>query len=212
MAIDQFQQRRVYTIDDSSGVCIEATITGKLVTRNNNATEVQGKLDAATNEKLEEQPGALREREIAVGGPKLLFPYEDVDVGTVVDIKGELTTFRDEKQINIDKLVTVKSTAQEVALWEKRAEFHKSVLARPWTLSSELVRKCRKQAERSEEQAERRKKRTRSRADQEAAADEERSNKAQKPEKRQRSGLQRSEIAKMIHSGGVKGKFSALGL
>jgi hypothetical protein len=212
VAIDQFQQRRVYTIDDSSGACIEATITGTFSTANNNPTEAPGKLNTAASEKLRELDGTLRERDTALGGPKLLFPYEGLDVGAVVDIKGGLTTFRDEKQINIDKLVTIKSTAQEVALWEKRAEFHKSVLSRPWTLSTELVRKCRKQAERSEEQAERRKKRLRSRADQEAAVDMERSNKVQKQAKRQRSGLQRSEVAMMIHSGGIKGKFSALGL
>lgn len=77
-------------------------------------------------------------------------PYVDIDVGTVVDVKGGLSTFREERQINVEKMVIVKSTAQEVVLWEKRTKFHREILDVPWVLRDKDIRHCRREAERSE--------------------------------------------------------------
>lgn len=215
VAIEQFNIRRVYTIDDSSGACVEAIATGKHVYEKADTNKVRITSLQGVSKGTGDRDDALHALGSTGGnGEKTItFPFEDIDVGAIVDIKGKLTTFRDEKQINIEKLVTVRSTAQEVALWEKRNDFHNEVLAKPWVLSPELVKKCRRQAERSEEQAERRKKRLRARADQEPERQTaEASTGAHRQGKRQRPVLRRTEIASMIQSSGVKGKFSALGL
>lgn len=130
VAIDEYAGRRIYTVDDSSGACIECMIL----------------LSAAGN----------AGKESAAQSPA---PYEGIDVGSVVDVKGGLSTFREEKQITIEKMLALRSTEQEVALWEKRSRFRKDVLETPWILRNRDIRRCRKEAERSEEEAARKKKR-----------------------------------------------------
>lgn len=70
-----------------------------------------------------------------------------MDVGTVVDIKGSIALFRDEKTVKIEKVRMLRSTEEEVALWERRMAFRRDVLARPWVLSEKQVRRCRREAE-----------------------------------------------------------------
>lgn len=226
VAIEDFYTRRVYTIDDSSGACIEALVTGKHVAGSGQGEKETSSVQTTTKDtaKEGEPPKEQAPTAATAQGGHIEFPYGDVDIGTIVDIKGSLTTYREEKQIKIEKLLPVRSTMQEVALWEKRNKFHTDVLAKPWVLSPEVVRKCRRKAERSDEQVEKRKTASRGTApaDKEPVPRSERVEKPQKREngqdhdkkhdKRRRTALQRAEIAKMIHSGGVKGKFSALGL
>lgn len=85
--------------------------------------------------------------------PSLEFepPYPDIDVGAIVDVKGKLTIFREEMQIKIEKMVGLKSTEQEIALWEKRRKFRREVLEKPWVLRDKDIRRCRREAERSED-------------------------------------------------------------
>lgn len=218
VAIEDFNTRRFYIIDDSSGACIQAKVTGKYVTGKSN-----GQKDSTSLQRTEKgTPGlydAPKEQAIIGGAVQIEFPY-DVSVGAVVDIKGSIATYWEEKHIQIQKLLPVQSTMQEVALWEKRTKFYADVLSKPWVLSPEIVRKCLRRAERSEEQTRERKQgpRGRAQAHKEPARQDEQSNKTQddvkpgKHDKRRYTALQRSELAKMIHSEGVKGKFSALGL
>lgn len=93
--------------------------------------------------------------------PKVTLPYEDLDVGHVVDVKGRLATFREETQIEIVRLTTLRSTAQEMALWERRSKFQHQVLEKPWVLSEEQIRSCRKEAEWTEAEEDRAAKRKR---------------------------------------------------
>lgn len=144
VAIDEYSGRRVYTVDDSSNACIECTIL---------LAQPPKQDDDAS--KRETEPAQLPEH----APPLALELFTDIDVGSVVDVKGGLSTFRDEKQINIEKMHAVICTAEEVSLWEKRAQFRKDVLDKPWVLGDRDVRRCRKQAERSEEEAERKRKR-----------------------------------------------------
>lgn len=219
VAVEDFKTRRLYTIDDSSGTGIVAVVTGKYVSTYSYGAKESNSL-RANGKDIPQQRDALKEQAVATEGAHIEFPYNGVDVGAVVYIKGSLTTFAEEKQVKVEKLVHVQSTTEEVVLWEKRNKFYTDVLAKPWVLSSELVQMCRRQAEKSEERAEKRKNKpsARAQAEQEQARQDEQSNKTlhregpQKQHKRRHTALQRSEIAKMIHDGGVKGKFSALGL
>lgn len=73
-------------------------------------------------------------------------PWDDVDVGSVVKIKGGISTFRDQKQVEIIKIEVLKSTDQEVKCWNEVLEFRKEVLRVPWVLSAEQEDKCRRRA------------------------------------------------------------------
>lgn len=139
VAIDEFFNKRCYTIDDSSGACIEALID--LPNTNNQSqhagTRELGKYDAIA----------------------AMTQYDHLDVGDIIDVKGQLTLFRNEKQIRVEKINVVLSTSQEVSLWEKRAAFRRNVLDKPWTLRDKQLRQCRKEAERSDAGAELKKQR-----------------------------------------------------
>lgn len=195
VAVDEYSGRRVYTVDDSSGTCIECMITLTLPTKDGAKVGDPVKADAAA--------------------PPLPPTYEDIDVGSIVDVKGSLSTFRDEKQITIEKMVALRSTQQEVALWEKRAKFRNDVLERPWVLREKDIRRCRKEAERTEDEASRKKKRLKDlmgeRYKKQAA------NGTKEPEHKDKSSSKSSRVpSKMslrdVVQSGPKGRYDALGL
>lgn len=118
VAIDEFYGRRIYTVDDSTGACIECGISvpKPVDSRYRNAAE-----DPAPD------------------------PYPEIDVGMVVEVKGSTIVFREQKQIKVQKLQRVGSTNQEVQFWDKILNFRKDVLSKPWVLDKKEVRRCKKQ-------------------------------------------------------------------
>ncbi|KUI69509.1 Protein stn1 [Cytospora mali] len=125
VALDEFTHRRIYTVDDSSGVCIECVV---------DIPKSDPQLD----------PGS--DKRPASGKPRV---PDEVDVGTVVDVKGGLALFRGNKQIKTEKVTVIRSTEQELAYWEKIQAFRREVMDRPWRLTDKEVRRCRKEAERN---------------------------------------------------------------
>ncbi|CAN8097975.1 unnamed protein product [Discula destructiva] len=144
IAVDEYPGRRIYTVDDSSGVCIECLVD---VPRTDAAltaavAAVAGKADkrAATGKHMTNTPSKAT-------APRRAVP-EEVDVGTIIDVKGGLSLFRGNKQIKILKATVLRSTEQEVAFWEKIRKFQQHVLDTPWKLTDKEIRKCRKEEER----------------------------------------------------------------
>jgi endo-1,3(4)-beta-glucanase len=196
VAIDEFTGRRVYTIDDSSGACIECTVTMPIFSGDGNATATG---DAAPK-KADANP------------PLPTDPFPDIDVGCVVDVKGGLSTFRDERQLTIEKMLVVRSTQQEVALWEKRVRFQSEVLAKPWVLRKSEIRRCRHEAERSEEAAERKRKRIKAMAGSRSTKQVSRSaEQSDERAKREPSKETRLDLRQILEKG-ERGKYNALGL
>lgn len=149
--------------------------------------------------------------------------YDDLDVGHVVDVKGALSTYRDEKQINIEKMTRVKSTAQEVSLWERRSRFRHEVLDKPWRLSDKDIRRCRKNAEAEAASSEKMAKRLK--AVSEASTNTKQKTKmcpttsaSEGPVKREVKKRSKSKIdyearvKSLLREGSVKGNYNALGL
>ncbi|KAM0331558.1 hypothetical protein ACHAQA_003236 [Verticillium albo-atrum] len=130
VAIDDYASRRIFTIDDSSGACIECNVTVKVEPAPLPTYGDAGTLAFAPRRLEFQLPGC-----------------EDIDVGSVVDIKGSVAVFREEKTVNIQKVKVLRSTAQEVALWERRAEFKRDVLGQPWVVGEKQLRRCRREAE-----------------------------------------------------------------
>ncbi|OTB09517.1 hypothetical protein M426DRAFT_316060 [Hypoxylon sp. CI-4A] len=139
VAIDEFYGRRNYTIDDSTGACIECSL------------DVPKPIDRR------QQNGAGVQPTVVPPNPAP-DPHSDIDVGMVVEVKGSTRLFRDEKQIKINKLQRTRSTAQEVQFWNKIRDFRNDVLSRPWVLEKREVRRCKKQHMADADEEERKKK------------------------------------------------------
>lgn len=137
VAVDEYHGRRIYTVDDSSGVCIECLIDVPRTDAALTATVAVTKLDSKTTGRPD----------LTAPATKRVVP-EEVDVGTIIDVKGGLSLFRGNKQIKILKVTILRSTEQEVAFWEKTRKFRRNVLENPWQLTDKEVRRCRKEAER----------------------------------------------------------------
>ncbi|KAJ4424891.1 hypothetical protein N0V82_000394 [Gnomoniopsis sp. IMI 355080] len=137
VAVDEYPGRRIYTVDDSSGACIECLVDVPRADAALTAAVAVAKLDSMSNTKAG----------LATSAPRSVVP-EEVDVGSIIDVKGGLSLFRGNKQIKILKATILRSTEQEVAFWEKTQKFRRDVLERPWKLTDKEVRRCRKEAER----------------------------------------------------------------
>ncbi|KAI1847587.1 hypothetical protein JX266_006439 [Neoarthrinium moseri] len=125
VAIDSFQTRRVYTVDDSTGVCIECSVSIPQPADPKHTAHTAVKAESAA------EPAADL--------------YPDVDVGMVVDVKGNLKLFRDQKVIKIQKLQRIRSTNQEVQFWNKIRDFRSEVLSKPWVLDRKVLRRLEKE-------------------------------------------------------------------
>nr|XP_036586970.1 OB-fold nucleic acid binding domain-containing protein [Colletotrichum truncatum]KAF6797700.1 OB-fold nucleic acid binding domain-containing protein [Colletotrichum truncatum] len=131
VAIDDFPGRRIYTVDDSSGACIECTVALKTPSA---SLKTSTTTDASNALLISNRPQ-----------PQPPADCSGLEVGSVVDIKGGVATFREEKQIKIEKVKVLRATEQEVALWERRTQFRNEVLLEPWVLSEKQIRRCKKE-------------------------------------------------------------------
>ncbi|KAK6956974.1 hypothetical protein Daesc_002257 [Daldinia eschscholtzii] len=119
VAIDEYSGCRLYTVDDSTGACIECII--------NIPKPPDSRLQNDAEKNLVPDP------------------YSEIDVGMVVDVKGSVRVFREQRQIKVQKLQRVMSTSQEIQFWNKIRDFRKDVLTKPWVLEKKEVRRCKKQ-------------------------------------------------------------------
>ncbi|PNY23329.1 Protein stn1 [Tolypocladium capitatum] len=159
---------------------------------------------------VDDSSGACIEALVSI--PTIL--YQEIDLGSVVDVKGALSTFRDEKQIKIEKIANLKSTTQELALWEKRAKFRRDVLDKPWVLRNRDIRRCRREADGSEADAERKRERLKTITEgvgSKAPSRKKQTTAAAKDINKKRNGAA-VDLKDMIRDGAMKGKYDALGL
>jgi hypothetical protein len=180
VAVDDYTNkeggRRVYTLDDSSGMCIECAALnppvapkveldlGKGLPRHleqlasivtvgrseakakehtngkgNNTQGRSGKEDAEGRE-VKPQP--------SVQAPNV--PWGEVDIGTVVKIKGKIVSRwkAEVKQVEVIKIEVLKCTDAEVKCWDEVRSFRHETLGKVWVLSPEEEKKCREIKER----------------------------------------------------------------
>ncbi|KAI0382144.1 hypothetical protein F5Y04DRAFT_253079 [Hypomontagnella monticulosa] len=140
VAIDEYFGHRNYTIDDSTGACIECCVDIPKPPKNPAKNGVAGETVAAAPEPAPD-------------------PYSEIDVGMVVDVKGSTKLFRDQRQVKVQKMQRVRSTNQEVQFWNKISDFRRDVLSQAWMLEKKEVRRCKKQHMADVDAEERRRKR-----------------------------------------------------
>ncbi|KAI1122646.1 hypothetical protein F5Y10DRAFT_281552 [Nemania abortiva] len=158
VAIDNYYGHRVYTIDDSTGQCIECTLATPNTT--------SGARPHGESKKHQVVSGAhTAQTTITDTTSTTPFPA-DVDVGTVLDVKGTVKLFRGQKQISIRKATRVLSTNEEVLFWDKIRDFRRDILSQPWVLQDREVRMWRlRQVEAAEPKAKKRRNMTRALAE-----------------------------------------------
>jgi FMN phosphatase YigB (HAD superfamily) len=82
--------------------------------------------------------------------------HDEIDIsslqpGTLVRVKGTLSTFRDRMQLHLERFWLVGDTNAEMRFLDDRLRFLMEVLSVPWALSDGEVEKLRRDAERSDE-------------------------------------------------------------
>jgi hypothetical protein len=132
VGVDEREKMHFYTIDDGSGATLECIVNVAPPARPGTATTVTA---TESDSKSDKTSKALP----VVDGP--------IDVGHVLDIKGSVGMYRENKQIRAEKVVHLHSTEQEVIFWEKVTKLKTDVLSKPWVLDRREVRKCRKEEE-----------------------------------------------------------------
>ncbi|KAK4891694.1 hypothetical protein LTR27_009702 [Elasticomyces elasticus] len=113
----------ILTIDDSSGECIDVKITTL-------ATVAGNEKGYASNTGVENV-----DVHITMGLPTLYLNFKPVQIGEVLEVKGTISVFRGERQIELKRLFQVNGTNAEASEWRKTATWISTVLSRPWVLT-----------------------------------------------------------------------------
>jgi endo-1,3(4)-beta-glucanase len=207
---DLYKERRIFTIDDSSGSCLDAVAMLKTAAESRGNTNSEEKEVVCTTDAAESTTATLASILSSAD-----VPYPEIQVGTVVDVKGLLFMTRwGELRIQVQKMVIVKTTEDEVALWEKRDRFRRDILNKPWVMRSRDIRKCRKEAEKAEETADKKKRRILAMVEPVPLSPRGRQSKRLKTStggKKQSDNTEVIDFAAFIREG-AKGRFNALGI
>ena len=164
VAAEENSGRMIYTLDDSSGINIEATCAApprpsldeRGITAVPNVAAPTTK--PVSGPALVEPGAAKRQKYISPDGPNLT----DIDVGSVVKVKGGIGIFRGQKQIRLKVITIIGDTNAEIKCWNDMMEFRRDVLSKPWVVTAEEEEKCRLEVDREarwriEEEAKRKK-------------------------------------------------------
>lgn len=258
VAVDEFKGKRVFTVDDSSGMCIECTaiapppppsekdkpimpshlnqIASLMVVRNTGISNAAG--GGKMREKKVGEKGKERGKIVGAkekGGGKVVpsvqcpaVPWDEVDVGTVVKVKGRVNNWWDTIQIEVIKIEVLGCTDQEVRCWNEVLAFKRDVLSKPWVVSQEEEERCRRGREKElrcarkgsgrkvvedtdKEDRERRKRKEAERTEVERREEDAKRRKA-KEEERLKAKAKARTYPSMAVLKAAKGKYDALGI
>jgi hypothetical protein len=146
VAVEEFFGRMVYTLDDSSGVNIEVTCAappkplldeGKVVAAPDAAASYTKPVSGPA-------PAANPQGFISPDGPVLT----NIDVGSVVKVKGSIGIFREQKQIRLNVITLLGDTNAEVKCWNDVMKFRRDILSKPWVVTAEEEEECRLEVDR----------------------------------------------------------------
>ena len=161
VAFDEyFDKFWLFTIDDSSGSTID--VTCRKPAKENEAGKQQG--TGAQNSKTNKaKDGSLDDDEEEDDENARNTMMSHLDIGTVVKAKGTITTFRNVRQIQLERITVIPDTNAEMRFWDQRTTLLVDVLSKPWTLSEDKQKKLHKEAQGEEEHDKGRTKRRRER-------------------------------------------------
>jgi len=133
---DYFEKFWLFTLDDSSGATIDVTCR-KPVVKKSEAANTQDMISAKTDHDSEE------DRDLA--SLHALLPT--LAIGTVVQAKGTVTTFRSTRQLHLIRLSLVRTSTDELQLISSRTKFLASTLSKPWVVPPSVQTRLLKEAQ-----------------------------------------------------------------
>jgi len=144
---DYFEKFWLFTLDDSSGATLDVCCPKPEKKKENESGDVIGthaSKEPRTRVSDQQRTDAVK-RDIQSGQSEdpdvvaqrtLHATLAQLDIGTVVQAKGVITTFRSVRQLKLIRLSTVPSTSHELNLISSRSQFLASTLSKPWVVSS----------------------------------------------------------------------------
>ena len=157
VAVDEFPGGICLTLDDSSGATIDATcaapvkpalalVPGVGYTGVNGLGTTLEPVAITTDYMIDTSKTTATEPQelISPDGPNLT----NIDVGSVVKIKGGIRVFRGQRQIRLKSIVILGDTNAEVKCWNDVVKFKREVLSSPWVVSPEEEERCRLEEDR----------------------------------------------------------------
>ncbi|KAJ5549922.1 hypothetical protein N7535_002134 [Penicillium sp. DV-2018c] len=160
VARTEITRRTILTLDDSSGETIDISVLQKTTQKPN--TDTRAPAAATTAPTAEANPFSSFSITIPTTTGLTTTTHvtskdhDEIDIsslqpGTVVRVKGSLSTFRNRMQLNLERFWVVRDTNAEMRFLDDRLQFLMEVLSVPWVLSDEEVEELRRDAERSDE-------------------------------------------------------------
>jgi hypothetical protein len=141
VAVEEYYEKFwLFTVDDSSGDCLDVTCA--------KPEKVKGTTTTQTSGIVKKAPPTTDE----AGENVLQDTLSSLQIGTTVQAKGQIATFRQTRQLSLLRLNIVPSTTAELALIASRTEFHNDVLSKPWVLSEKEQEKLRKREDTAEKE------------------------------------------------------------
>ncbi|KAF8467622.1 hypothetical protein BDZ91DRAFT_656858, partial [Kalaharituber pfeilii] len=78
--------------------------------------------------------------------------FRNIDLHSVVKVKGEIEEYRGERQIKLRKIELLKDTNAEVDAWASGTKFKRDVLLKPWVIPEKEVQKVKRKLESDQEE------------------------------------------------------------
>lgn len=198
-------RRTILILDDSSGSNIEVVCSKKQVDQpvSQPVQAEVGPAMAAT--------GAAQVSEYVTSTTKEALDISSLVPGVVAKFKGTVVTFRNMRQLHLERFVLLPDMAGEMQFWEERTRFLVDVLSVPWRLTEEQVEQLRIEGAGQEEK---KMKRSRAREKERARRESKRAEREEKDYERIVRRYQREEEVRRKHaewSREVSAKFKKAG-
>ncbi|KEF51653.1 uncharacterized protein A1O9_12288 [Exophiala aquamarina CBS 119918] len=138
---EYFEKFWLFTLDDSSGATLDVCCPKP----EKKANEGGGKLGSHVNKAPRRSVGEQQATDSArtcdnedpdvVAQRSLHATLARLDIGTVVQAKGIITTFRSVRQLELIRLSIIPTTSHELSLISSRSQFLASTLSKAWAVS-----------------------------------------------------------------------------
>lgn len=147
VAVDEVWGRTIFTLDDSSGACIQCTAVraSAPVPAIGTSRHLEQLTNIQAQEEKNGEESAVEKKKVddpTVQNPSV--PWGEIDVGSVVRVKGKIGTYKDQLQVETIKIEVVMGLDAEVQGWNEVREFKRDVLGRPWVLTKKEEEECRR--------------------------------------------------------------------
>ncbi|PBP18199.1 OB-fold nucleic acid binding domain-containing protein [Diplocarpon rosae] len=177
VAVDEFRGKKVFVVDDSSGMTVECTAIAPAPAavvggdgRPKHLEQVAAVMAAPSSKSLPYATGnprkedTAKEKKVGGHGPRRgasgeevkptpsvqtpLVPWQLIDVGTVVKVKGRIGEWWGTVQIEVVKMDVMRGVDEEVRCWDEVMAFRRGVVGAAWVVDEEMEERLRKGRER----------------------------------------------------------------